>query len=126
MVRALRRRSPSRPKGLARDLQVSGIFRTERALAITQAADERPAALFAEHVTVGQTPLADGFLHDGGEAARYAAEKAVPGIDDLVRRELLRLRLARRRSGRIGLRRLRSGRVGLRRLRRGLGPGRRG
>src|SRR5207253_8127939 len=41
------------------DAQVAGVLGVERTLAVTQAGDERAGPFLAEHIAVGQAPLAD-------------------------------------------------------------------
>ena len=88
------------------DAYVAGILGIERAVAITQTADKGAAGFFAEDIAVRLPPLIAGFLDQLRQAARDAAEKVVPGVDDLVGGELIagRRRLRRRRRNRPGRR----------------------
>ena len=52
---------------------------------VAQASDEGAAGLFAQHVSVGQSPLAGGLLDCPGEALRNSAKKALAGIHKFAR-----------------------------------------
>jgi hypothetical protein len=66
------------------DLQIAGVLRVERALAVAQTTDEGAACLLSQNIAVGLAPLAEGALDDTGEAAGDSAEEAVAGVEDLV------------------------------------------
>src|SRR5579883_1179842 len=49
-----------------------------------QPADKGAAGLLAKHIAVGLAPLAHRLFDDHRQAARYAAEEAVSGIDQFI------------------------------------------
>src|ERR1043166_1870162 len=106
-ARAFAAHVPAERGALPEYLQVASILCVEDAFAVTDPDHQRAAGLLAEHVAVGQTPLADGLLDNGGKPARYSAEEAVAGRDEFpgqegVGRRTLRRRLDWRRLGRGG------------------------
>src|SRR6185436_1595 len=68
------------------DFEVAGVLGVERALAVTQPADECAAALLAEHVAVRLTPGRERTFDHARESARHPAEQAMAGIEDFIRR----------------------------------------
>jgi hypothetical protein len=65
---------------------------------VAQASDEGAAGLFAQHVSVGQSPLAGGLLNYPGKALRNSAKKALAGIHKFARSKGLLLVWRGRRS----------------------------
>src|SRR5262249_54355211 len=76
------------------------ILGVEDTLPVAQSRDHGAAGLLAEHVAIGQAPLASRLLDDLRQPARDRAEEAVTGIDDLARGGLLTLLILRRGHGR--------------------------
>ena len=71
--------------------EVAGILGVEDPFAVAQPRDHRAAGFLAEHVAVGQAPLAPGLFDELRQAARDGAEEPVAGVDDFVRGVVLAL-----------------------------------
>ncbi len=64
---------------------VPSIFGVERAVAVTQAADEGAPSFLAQNVAVRLSPLAARLFDEGSHTLRDAAKEVMAGIDNLAR-----------------------------------------
>src|SRR5688500_13553805 len=80
-ARAFAAHVPAQRRSRPVDAQVADVLRITRALAVAQSADERAAALLAQHVAVRLAPGGEVALHHTRETARHAAEKSMAGIE---------------------------------------------